>query len=83
MMNLWQAAAAVEPPMTLSNVFLGLNTLTSMAIVWGGGRLLGKLETKIDEGDKRDKEALDRIVGVIDRIEQRVGELEGRGRKPA
>jgi hypothetical protein len=74
MMYLWQAAAAAEPPMTLSNVFLGLNTLTSLAIVWGGGRLLGKMETQLKNHD----DLFERFLGLINGIEQRVGHLEGR-----
>lgn len=54
---------------SLSNLLLGLNTITSMAIVWGGGRLLGKIEKE-----------LQRTVDLVDKIEERVGHLEGRGR---
>lgn len=60
-----QADAAAMP--SLGNLLLGLNTITSMAIVWGGGRLLGKMETE-----------LSRTVKLVDLIEERVGKLEGR-----
>lgn len=71
-------AATMAAPMSLSNIFLGLNTLTCLAIVWGGGRLLGKMETKIEDGDKLNAEAHGRFLKLLDDIEQRVGYLEGR-----
>lgn len=64
-MIMLQAVAAA--PASLSDMLLGVNTLTSVAIVWGGGRLLGKIETE-----------LKRTAELVDKIEERVGKLEGR-----
>ncbi len=61
------AAESMSAPVSFQNILLALNTLTSLAIVWGGGRLLGKIETE-----------LERTVKLVDLIEARVGRLEGR-----
>ena len=60
-------AETMSAPLSFQGMLLGLNTLTSLAIVWGGGRLLGKIEKE-----------LERTVRLVDQIEERVGRLEGR-----
>ncbi len=56
---------------SLADIFAGaaflLNMLGLLGIVWGGGRLLGKIESNVD-----------RTVKVVDDLEKRVGTLEGR-----
>ena len=48
-------------------VGLILQTITLLGIVWKGGQSLGRLE-----------EQLNRTVLLLDRLEERVGHLEGR-----
>lgn len=52
---------------SLGDLVTGGNTLMCLAIVWGGGRVLGKIETE-----------LKRSIDLLDKIEARVGHLEGR-----
>ena len=72
--------------LTAAGLGLIVNTLTVLGVAWAGGRLLGKLEQAVDYlGDEvklsrteRTEQArvLERVVGALDGLEQRVEHLE-------
>ena len=78
LMPFLQTATAAVAPVSLGTVILGINTLTCLAIVWGGGRLLGKIETQISENEKKTAETFARLWALFDGLEERTGRLEGR-----